>query len=53
MLPASRSGEILQETPFIPANSRRFRPGLQRNRPEKYTEDGSSIPAGILPYRNR
>jgi hypothetical protein len=53
MLPASGSGGILQETLFIPANSRRFQTGLQRNRPEKYTEDGSSIPTGISPYRNR
>jgi hypothetical protein len=51
MLPGS--GGILQETLFIPANSRRFQTGLQRNRPEKYTEDGSSIPTGISPYRNR
>jgi hypothetical protein len=51
MLPASGSREILQETPLIPANSRRFPTGLNRNRPEKYTEDGSSIPTGISPYR--
>jgi hypothetical protein len=53
MLPASGFGGILQETLFIPANSRRFQTGLQRNRPEKYTEDGSSIPTGISSYRNR
>jgi hypothetical protein len=46
MIPTFESRGILQETPFISADSR-------RNRPEKYTEDGSSIPAEIFPYRNR
>jgi hypothetical protein len=53
MLPASRSGGILQKTPLIPANSRRIHTGLGQNRPEKYTEDRSSILAGIFSYRKR
>ncbi len=53
MTPASGFDEIMQEMPFIPANARRFHTGLRRNRPEKYTEDGSSIPAEIFLCRNR
>jgi hypothetical protein len=43
----------LQETRSIPLTSRRFRTGLKQNRPEIYTEDGRSFPAGINPYRKR
>jgi hypothetical protein len=53
MVPSSGSCRNLEETRSIPANSCHFRQGLQRNRPEIYTEDGSSFPAGIYPYRNR
>src|SRR5580698_1998111 len=53
MVPAAGSCRNFEETRSIPATSRHFRYGLQRNQPEIYTEDGSSIPAGIYPYRNR
>ncbi len=53
MVPSGGSCQNFEETMSIPANSRRFQSGLQRSRPEIYAEDGSSIPAGISPYRNR
>jgi hypothetical protein len=52
MIPASESAGIMQETAFISVNSRRFHTELRRNWPEKYTEDGSSIPGEIFSYRN-
>jgi hypothetical protein len=53
IVPSGGSHRNFQDPWYIPAHSRRFQKGFKRNLPEKYTEVGSSIPAGIYRTRNR
>jgi hypothetical protein len=53
MIPVPGTDKILREFHSIPVYSSCIQKGLHRNRPERNTEDGSSIPAEFLPYWKR
>ncbi len=52
MIPATQSHGNRQETAFFPTYSRRLRAGTHQNRPERYSDYGSCIPAGKSSYRD-